>query len=113
MASDRIVIGPYVVGEIPSPLEYSFLDSAGQPINLTGYTAKLVVRPTDSNTPASYGATVSAPLAGTVTYTWDGTELAQPGPHWAEVWVGNGTNRFASLRLEFTVRGPVGAVPVI
>lgn len=111
MASDRTIIGPYVVGEIPAPLEYTFLESDGSAMDLSGYTAKFVVRPVDSDTAVTYAATVSGPAAGEVTYTWDGTEFQDPGPHWAELWVGNTTNRFASLRLEYSVRASVGPVP--
>lgn len=113
MASDRTSIGPYVVGEIPSPLEYTFLEADGSPMDLTGYTAKYVVRPVDSDISVSYTASVTNPANGEVTYTWDGTELSEPGLHWSEFWVGNSVNRYASLRLEYSVRASVGAVPLI
>jgi hypothetical protein len=113
VASDRITVGPYVVGEIPAPLEYTFQESDGSAMDLTGYTAKFLVRPSDGGPAVELDATVSTPLAGQVTYTWDGTELEQPGPHWAQIWVGDGTNRFASLRLEFSVRASVGPVPAV
>jgi hypothetical protein len=113
VASDRITIGPYVVGEKPAPLEYTFLDSDGVPIDLSGYTAKFIVRPVDSDISVTYNATVTTPAAGEVTYTWDGTEFAEQGPHWSEFWVGNSTNRFASLRLEYSVRASVGPVPAV
>lgn len=114
MSSDSITIGPYVVGEIQSPLQYTFLDSGGTPMNLTGYTAKFVTRPVDDDSAvATYTAQVSNPTAGEVTYAWDGTEIVTPGRHWAELWVGNTTNRYASLRLEYSVRASVGPVPSI
>lgn len=114
MASDTITIGPYVTGEIPSPLQYTFLESDGSPINLTGYTAKFVTRPVDDESAmATYTASVSSPTAGEVTYTWDGTEITTPGRHWAQIWVGNTTNRFASLRLDYSVQASVGPVPQI
>jgi BppU N-terminal domain len=113
MASD-ITIGPYVVGEKPVPLEYTFLESDGTVLNLTGYTAKFVTRPVDDpSAVATYSATVSSPAAGVVTYTWDGTELVTPGSHWAELWVGNTVNRYASLRMTYSVRQSVGPVPAI
>jgi hypothetical protein len=113
VASSSITIGPYVVGEIPAPLEYTFLESDGSPIDLTGYTARFVVRPVDSGISVTYNAAVTNPTGGVVTYTWGGTEFADPGPHWAQFWVGNSTNRFASLRLEYSVQDSVGAVPTI
>jgi hypothetical protein len=56
---------------------------------------------------------VSAPLAGEVTYAWTGAEILTPGRHWAQIWVGNTTNRFASLRMDYSVQASVGPVPSI
>lgn len=106
----RIQIGPYVVGEKPPPLVYTFLDSSGLAINLTGYAAKFTYRETDGSA-VEASATVSAPTSGEVTYTWTGVEFLTSGHYQAEFWAGNGTNRYASLLLQFDVRQPVGAVP--
>jgi hypothetical protein len=115
MADEEIAIGPYVVGEKPSPLEYTFLDSLGAPMDLSGYTAKFVVRLTDDpqGSASTHTAVVSDPTQGAVTYTWDGTELVSQGMHWAEFWVGNTTQRYASLRLVFSVRQSVGPIPSV
>jgi hypothetical protein len=108
------MIGPYVVGEIPAPLEYTFLESDGSAVDLLGYTAEFITRPTDDVSAVSvYPAAVTDPANGVVTYTWDGTELESPGRHWCELWVGNGTNRFASVRMEYGVRASVGPAPQI
>jgi hypothetical protein len=106
-------IGPYVVGEKPPPLEYQFLDSAGTALSLSGYTAEFHYRRSDSAGATVAAAVVSDAAAGKVTYTWSGTELSTPGEWWCEFWVGNGTNRYCSKRLEATVRAAVGAAPVI
>lgn len=108
----KVDIGPYVVGEKPAPFEYTFLDAAGAVINLTGYTAKFQYQRTDGAA-TSASATVTAPTQGKVTYTWTGPEFATPGNWWAEFVVGNGTNRYISLRLEYTVRAGVGATPSV
>lgn len=113
MASSSTVIGPYVVGEKPAPLEYTFLDSSGSAMDLTGYTAEFVIRPVDGTSATTHDASITDPAGGVVTYTWDGTEFSEPGKHWAEIWVGNTTNRFASLRMEYSVRASVGPVPAI
>lgn len=107
-----LTIGPYVVGERPAPLEYQFLDSAGAPMDLTGYSAEFHVQPRNG-TAVVHPAAVTDPATGRVTHTWSGTELVTSGTWWMEFWVGNGTNRFCSLRLEATVRVPVGTAPTI
>lgn len=112
MASSSITIGPYVVGEKPPPLVYSFKDASGVAINLTGYSVRFQVQRTDA-TAAVFNGTLSDGPAGTVSYTWTGTEFTTAGKYWAEFWAGNGVNRYASLRLEFTVRAAVGTAPAI
>lgn len=112
MASASITIGPYVAGEKPPPLEYSFKDAAGAAINLTGYDVRFHVQRTDAVATMHNGTLVSGPN-GTVSYTWTGTEFPTAGKYWAEFWVGNDVNLFASLRLEFTVRAAVGTAPAI
>lgn len=106
-------IGPYVVGEIPPPLVYSFLDSSGSPIDLTsGYTAKFSYGE-QSGTATLADAAVTSAAAGQVTYTWTGAEFTAPGHYRMEFWTGNGTNRICSILLEADVRAPVGSVPAI
>lgn len=111
--ADTVTIGPYVVGEKPSSLVYTFLDSAGAAINLTGYTATFQYVRCDGGVPATGAATVSSPTTGQVTHTWTGAEFPEPGKFWSEFWVGNTTNRFCSLRLEYLVRSAVGPIPNI
>lgn len=112
MSATSVTIGPYVVGEKPPALAYSFLDSGGAAINLTGYTAKFNVRE-KYGTATQYNASVTTPLSGTVTYAWTGAEFPTAGEYQAEFWAGNGTNRFDSILIKFEVRLPVGAVPSI
>jgi hypothetical protein len=109
---DSVTIGPYVVGEKPSPLTYTFLDSAGVAINLTGFTAKFAVRE-QFGTATTFNATVSTPASGITSYTWAGTEFPTPGSYQAEMWVGNGVLRYDSILIKFTVRASVGPVPAI
>jgi len=108
----RVAIGPYVRGEKQPPLVYQFLDSAGAGTDLSGYTAKFVVR-TPGGVPTTYTAVVQIGTSGLVSYVWTGAEWSESGQYTAEFWVGNGANRFASVRLVFTVREPVGGVPQI
>jgi hypothetical protein len=114
-SSPAVSIGPFVVGEKPAPLQYQFLDSSGVPINLGAYTAKFscVERGAPTITAACVNATVTDAAAGKVTYVWNGTEWPTAGRYEAELWVGNTTQRFASVLITFTVRTAVACVPVI
>jgi len=108
-----IKLGPYVRGEIQAPLLYTFKDSTGAAIDLTGYTAKFSCREQDG-APVLYSAVVGSPPAnGEVVYAWTGVEWPTAGHYLAEFWVGNGINRLASLLMEFDVRTPVGSIPAI
>jgi hypothetical protein len=108
-----VTIGPYVAGEIPSPLTYQFLDSNGNPINLSsGYTARFEYRERDS-APVLASAAVTDAVNGRVTYTFTGAEFATAGRYTAFFWVGNGTQRLASIPIYFAVRLPAGPVPAI
>jgi hypothetical protein len=108
-----VTIGPFKVGEKPSPMIYSFQDSAGVAINLTAYTVKFNIRERESAVTAVFTATLLNGPLGQVQYSWTGAEFPTPG-HWlAEFWVGNGTQRWASLTIKFDVAAPVGPVPPI
>lgn len=114
MSTPKVTIGPYVVGEKPAPFVYTFQDYAGAALPITGYAAKFIVRRSDDPAGAqTYNATVSNGAAGQVTYTWTGAEFPVPGHYLAEMWVGNGSNRFASVLIRFDVRSAVGPVPNI
>lgn len=103
---------PYIIGEKPSPLEYQFLDGNGAVINITGFTAKFNYKENDG-TAVSAAATVSDGPNGKARYTFTGNEFATAGHYKAEFWVGNGTNRYASVEIDFDVAIPVGTVPSI
>jgi hypothetical protein len=110
-------IGPFVVGEKPAPLTYVFQDANGVPISFLGggYNARFTTREHWAAAPAVDNAAVAVAndASGQVTYTWTGAEFPTPGHYHAELWIGNGSNRFASVKLEYDVRAPVGTVPSI
>lgn len=106
-------IGPYVMGEKPPPLEYTYLDCNGVRIDLTGYSVLLRVQRTDSTSYLELSALLSDGPNGVVAHAWTGSEFLTPGPHWLEFWAGNGVNRYASTRLRAEVRTPVGPVPSV
>lgn len=109
-ASPSVCIGPYVVGEKQPPLVYQFLDSAGAPIDLTAYAVNFILRERSGAATTYTGALYDA-ANGQVKYTWTGTEWPTAGRYIAEFFAGNGTNRYASVLITFTVRSAVGAVP--
>src|SRR3954471_13563469 len=98
---------PYVVGEKPSPLEYQFLDSTGAIINLTGFTAKFNYVERDG-VAVSAAATIPTGTDGKARYTFTGTEFATAGHYRAAFIVGNGTNRYESVEINFDVSIGVG-----
>jgi hypothetical protein len=108
----EVDVGPFVVGEKPAPLLYQFQDADGNPLNLTGYTVKYVVKERDGAL-TTFNASLTDPVNGKVTYTWIGTEFPTPGTYLSRFWVGNSTNRFASWLIKFLVADPLGAVPNI
>ena len=112
-AVPTVDLGVFAVGEKPEPLEYQFQDETGDPKSIGGWTAKVVVWE-DWGEPATYDATVSDGPAGKVVFNWNSpTHWPTPG-HWhARFWVGDGSQRFGSVRLDWTaeaVRGPAPAI---
>lgn len=111
--SPSVAIGPFVVGERPLPLQYQFLDGDGNPLDLSGYTAKWLWR-------ELYGAattrnsTIIDAADGQVQYSWLGDEFPTPGDYIGEFWVGDASSaKFASLLVRWVVRAAVGPVPSI
>jgi hypothetical protein len=111
--SPSVVIGPFVQGEVPAPLLYQFRAEDGVALDLSGYDARFSCEERGGENVSKDGAvaTITDAANGRVTYTWDGTEFPTAGRYQAELWVGNGLHRFASILLLFTVREPVASVP--
>jgi hypothetical protein len=102
-----IVIGPFHEGEIPAPLTHTFTD-----VDLTGYTAKAGIK-RFGDVVDLRDITIDLPATdGKATFVWAADDLAEPGAYEVQLWVGNGTNRFASPVHTFTV-APSIAVPDI
>lgn len=113
MSDDTVNLGLFVTGEKPSGLEYQFLDSNNNPIDIsTGYTAKFVYREQDG-APTTATAAITNGVQGKVGYTWTGTEMLTPGSYLGEFWVGNLAQRYTSWLIKWRVRTPVGPIPNI
>lgn len=110
-------LGSYVVGEVPPPLEYQFLDAEGNPINLTGFVTATFqwayYVQGQFVDPVIESASVTDATTGKVTYTWDGDEFTSPGEHAAQFFVNNGTNQFASILITWHVCLAVGIPPTV
>lgn len=103
---------PYVIGEKPSPLEYQFLDADGAAINIAGFTAKFNYQEQDG-VAVSANAVISDGVNGKARYVFTGNEFATAGNYRAAFIVGNGTNRYESVEINFDVSIGVGPMPNI
>lgn len=108
----NLTIGPYTAGEIPEPLVVTFTDADGTAIDLTGYTARWVYEPR-GGTAVTNNATITTPAAGQATYTWVAADLATSGFYNGQMWVGNNTNRYASVIFQYQVFDGPGDAPTI
>lgn len=110
----RIELGAYAAGEIPPPVEVTFTDFDGAPIDLTGFGTRQmniesippVPGPLGGNTPIL----VDGP-GGVVQYQWTATDMATPADYTAQLWVSDGTFKYASDLIIFTVYDGPGVAP--
>ena len=107
-----ITLGPYTAGEIPPPVVVTFTDAAGAPINITGYAVRLVYR-RDADTAVTRTGAVDNGASGIASYTWVAADMATAGSYRADMWVGNGTNRYASQPIAWVIREAVDTAPAI
>lgn len=98
-------IGAFVLGEVPVPLEYTYLDDTNVVLNLTGFTNAVFQWGTwYGDQPAQTGpATVTDPPNGEVTYTWTGAEFTTTGRYVGMFFVNDGSNQFASVMITWNV----------
>lgn len=116
------LIGPYRKGEIPPPIVVSFKDYLGNVIDLTGYAVHWIYRQHTSagwpdfttGDPAFVdrtGSLLSGPL-GQTQYAWVAADFTTPGYYEGEMWAGNGTNRYSSVRYQWQTYDAI-SVPAI
>ena len=110
-------LGSFVVGEVPPPLEYQFLDADGVAIDLTGFT--VVTFQWSEYTqgqfvnPVVETGTVTDAAQGRVTYVWDGDEFSAPGEHAGIFYVNDGTVQYASILITWHVCLTIGTPPSV
>lgn len=103
-----IEVGPFVAGEKVGELRYTFLDSAGAAIDLTGYTVKFHYQRHGGTATTGNGVLVTA-ASGIVGYTLAAADLATAGVYKSHFEVGNGTNRYYSDDIVYRVKTAVAA----
>lgn len=114
-----IVLGPYHVGEIPPAIVVTFKDSAGNAIDLTGYTGEFAYRSYGgawvTNTSRVVVNANQTTNKGEVAYTWVASDFAAAGDMEAEMWVGKPAvpARFDSQRFAYQIRPAVVPSPTI
>jgi hypothetical protein len=113
---EQNIIGPYVLGEKPTPLQISFTDSEGNALDLTGFTAEFEIIQLDGDTPAGMGAGVSSipdEANGTTQYVWLEADFQTAGMFRGVMWVGDGSQRYASEFFEWFIRDSSTTIPSI
>lgn len=113
---EQNIIGPYVLGEKPTPLQISFTDSDGNALDLTGFTASIDIVRLDGTDPGNLGegiSTIPNLTGGIVQYAWAENDFLTEGMFRLVAWVGDGSQRYASEFFEFFVRNSSTTVPSI
>lgn len=109
-------IGPYVQGEIPPGLVIQFKDSDGNPVeDISAFNVRFVMK--DATLADGEGTTLTGSINDGATakaqYTWADGDLDTPAEYVATMWIGNGTRRYASQLIEFTVLTSEVSIPSI
>ena len=95
-AQKVVRIGPYAKGELPQPLLITFKNADDTVINLTGFTADMVIVPVDhvDSGLGAGAATVESPETDGVTqYVFVAADMDTVGLFRAQMWVGDGANQ--------------------
>jgi hypothetical protein len=108
-------LGQYTAGEKPAPVTIQFTDSDGVALSTsTGtWVARLVYKidgAADADATTDATATVNTTGLGTFTPP---VVSATPGSYVAQLWIGNGTNRYASELITWVAIDAVGTPPSI
>ena len=104
----RVQLGPFSVGEKPLPLLMTFTDFDGNAIDLDGYTADFVIEKIDADeaTDSDLGSgttTIPTPASGITQYAWHENDFQYAGRYQGQMWVGDNTNRLASIEFWWDV----------
>lgn len=100
--SSTVDAGIYQAGEKPFDLTYQFRDSANSPLNLTGYTASMIVVAPDG-TQTTPPASVTDAANGVVGRAWTAAMTDQPGLYRSWFTVTNGTYTITSRSIKWVL----------
>jgi hypothetical protein len=110
-------LGSFIVGEVPPPLDYQYLDADGVAIDLTGFSTAVFnwggYVQGQFVDPVTETALVTDPTAGIVTFDWDGDELDAPGEYAGVFYVNDGTTQYASVLITWQVCLGIGTPPIV
>jgi|GEM_PF-6931569 len=101
-----------MAGEIPEPIEHTFLDADGDAIDLSGYSASATWEHRGTGGTGSLTCT-SGDSSGTIAATVTAAAVATAGVVDVVVWAGNGVNRFASPIWRLLIADPPSTAPAI
>lgn len=102
-------LGPYTEGEVPASLSVAFVDAAGDPIPLTGFTAQWLMQRGEDEPIARAAIVMDPATGGEVAYVWQEGDLVE-GNWRGEMWVAGASNTLCSERYRWTV-GPAVVTP--
>ena len=108
-------LGEYVGGEKPAPVTIQFTDSNGTNLDTSSgsWVARLVYKVDGADdTTAASDATATVNATGLATFT-PPVALVTSGTYVGRLVIGNGTNRYASELIHWTVADMVGSMPNI
>lgn len=115
MADPTVVdLGAFAAGEVPPPLQITFLDFDGVAVPLGGFSnlQMNIEEEIDKALPLGGGTIVvtDAPN-GVVEYTWVKNDMLVVGQYTAQAWVDDTINYFASDLYTYTVYDGPGTPP--
>jgi hypothetical protein len=111
----KIDLGAFAAGEIPPRLTHTYYDFTGVIVDISTFATRAMnIEAVPAVTGPLGTGTVDFVTDGTdgaVEYIWTTTDMAEPGSYSAQIWVSNGTNRYASDLILFTVYDGPGDAP--
>lgn len=100
-----IGLGTFAKGAVPRSLQITMLDSDGNVLDLSGFTADFVITAVDAVV-AGLGAglsTITDEPNGVTQYDWTAVDFGTIGLFRGQMWVDDGTLNFPSVIVQYEV----------